>query len=137
MDSETILSGIAILVSILSFLLVVFRTQKDWYVNLVVKERITWKENVKQALDVYIDAYYTQQDLRPYEKKILLFLNSENTNANQYHVEFAMSLKAVTNHEIDTLDNLIKTSQVLFNKNWRDIKLESSTIFRSKNVIKK
>lgn len=137
MDSETILSGIAIIVSILSLLLVVFRTQKDWYVNLVVKERITWKENVKQALDAYIDAYYTQQDLRPYEKKILLFLNSENTNANQYHVEFAISLKAVTNHEIDTLDNLIKTSQLLFNKNWRDIKLESSTIFRSKNVIKK
>lgn len=104
--------------------------------NIVTTERLAWAENVRKVLAAYIEAYYNNKDLRPYENKILLYFNSERTNANPEHKKFVESLKSVTNHQVQDLNTLITASQSLLNWNWRETKKESSTVLRSKNVPK-
>lgn len=131
-----VISGISVFIAALSLCLVFFQTTKNWYVNLVSSQRLTWAENVRQALHSYIEAYCTHQDLLPYQEYILLYLNSEHPHGNPEHIRFVRSLKAVTNHQTQTLDELIAAAQLLLNWNWREVKRESASILRSKNVPK-
>ena len=131
-----IISFISVTVSVMSFLFVILQTTKSWYVNIVTKQRIEWAENVRMAINEYIEAYYDNKNLQLYEKKILLYLNSEHTNANKEHIKFVKTLKAVTEGQAQNIDDLIMSSQLLLNWNWREIKKESATVFRSNNVPK-
>ena len=131
-EASAIISFVSMLVSVMTFIMVFLQTTKNWYVNIVTKERLEWAENVRKALANYIEAYYDNKDLRPYENKILLYLNSESVNANPEHKIFVEHLKAVTTHRIDDLNAFIMASQALLN--WRETKKESATLLRSKNV---
>lgn len=125
-----IISGISLIVSITSLLLIFLQTTKNWYVNIVTKERLAWSKNLKELLNQFIEVYYNGGDLRKHRDKILIVLN----NGNENHKNIAKCIEDIVNEKSDNLDSLIGAAQEVLNWNWRKVKRESATTARSKDV---
>ena len=121
---NVIIAGIAALTAAIAAGITFHQAKRSWYIDIISPERLTWAENLRNALSKLFDAYYQQDQKKLYAARDNVFLYL--TPSNENHQGLINEIKRMVNSEITDLSSVVEAAQKLLGWNWHTVKSESA-----------